>query len=750
MRAPPRTALAVAAAVAVVLASSAPEPARAAPSDAWTKLHAAVQKVRVGDDKGVAEQLRPLVTSGSKDFKAAASFVLARVLARAGDGKGARAALRGARSISGVHPASWMWAQVEVLMAEKKFGDALARLTKLRSKYPKWRWARADITYSRLYEQVSPPKMAAEVALKLYPKSKLHLPQDELMYRAASLYAKIGNKKRAANLWKTLLLKHPESRFAPTAARHVPLESLSNSERMSRTETLFARRDYERCRAEALVLWKKKYRRVELGYFLGKIGSERLRDDYKGAEKYFKVAAVAGSPYAKFAISSYAIALAKNGKTAESVAQFDRWLRLYGRSNPYKRVIEAHYDRGRALRTGGKPLQAAADLRKALQQPKRGKFDFGKYWWFVGYWTYLGGKYEQAIKIWKGMTGGSYYMVAGKARYWTAKAWDKLGKRKKAAKQLLSLIKADPLTYYTGLAEMQLTKWGMAKRLPKRPDLSKVPDPVLAPFDGLPHDGAVQTIRIAAHLGEYDTLRAVFKQKTAALRKQIGTTATTRLRDRLADEIEDFWTPRRRSYSAWRKARNKYPTKKSVHAWRAWYPRAYRTHVAWSAKKHGAPEWMVYAHMLQESHYKPWMISHAPAYGLLELLDRTARRLARDAGEDYQLWMLMIPQHNVRWGTQYLGALYKKFHQQLPFAIGSYNGGPMLLEYHLGISKGLDFDEMVDDLGPHECRNYTRMVITHFLRYLAIYETPERAAELRDQLLMANGWKNKYLPHPNY
>ena len=58
-------------------------------------------------------------------------------------------------------------------------------------------------------------------------------------------------------------------------------------------------------------------------------------------------------------------------------------------------------------------------------------------------------------------------------------------------------------------------------------------------------------------------------------------------------------------------------------------------------------------------------------------------------------------------------------------------------------------DEMIDDMGPHESRNYVRMVAGHFLRYLAIYETPRRAEELRAELLPAD-WKAAWLPYPDY
>ncbi len=740
----------VAAVLAALMCVAALGEAHAASAKGWNALRAVVRKVRVGDLAGVDATLRKLQKKGSADHRATASFVLARVLAARGQGAEARKALRRARAIAKVHPPSWAWAEVEVLQAEGKESKALAALERLRRKQPRFRWAKADITWSRLLEKAASPKRSVAGALKLYGKRKawLHLPQDELLARAARGQAAVGDKKGARKTWKKLLMKHPHSDLVAVAEKHVAIASLSDAERLDRAELLFARRAYERCRVESLYLWKKNYHREKVGYFLGKIGSERLRDDYVNAEIHFRPATAAGAPYAMFALSSYGIVLGKLKRTDEGVKAFDTWLKRYGRSVKPKRLVEAHYDRARVLRTGGRPLQAAADMKRFLLSHRKG-IDYGKYWWFVGFWTYLGGKYEEAIGYFKPLTPSRNALVGGKARYWTAKAWDKLGKRDKAVKVMLRLYRNQPLNFYSGMAEEHLRAWGHGKKIPRRPDLSKVPYRVPNAFAGLPDEPAIATVRIAAHLGEYDTLRAVLKANEGRIIKSVGAKRAARLRSDLSDELEDFYSDRSRAWSRHRKSLRRYPTRKTVHHWRGIYPRAYHTHVVWAAKRYRAPEWMVYAHMLQESRYKPWMISHAPAYGLLELLDRTARLLALEQKEEYQLWMLMRPSHNIRWGTQYLGALYKKFDKQLPFAIGSYNGGPMLFEYHLNISKGLDFDVMVDDLGPHESRNYTRMVIGHFLRYLAIYEKPDRAAELRKQLLLKS-WQPKWLKNPNY
>ncbi|MEY3015281.1 MAG: hypothetical protein RIT45_4016 [Pseudomonadota bacterium] len=716
----------------------------------WTELREAARAFRVGDLPRAKAGLGSLLPRlrGQSDALLAARFVAARVYAGLGDGNAAREALAQTTKLRALVPQAWAFAEIEVLTAEGKHAQAHEALGKLRDRWPKFRWAQADLTWSRLYERLGPPARSASAALELYEKSHLHLPQDELLARAARGYEAAGEAKRAQGAWRKLLLRHPESALVDEAVRRIPLESLSLAERLDRAELLFKRRDYERCRTESLFLWEKQHRRDIVGYLLGKIGSERLRDDYEGAARYFEAALDPGAPYAMFALASYGIVLGKLGRVKEAVEAFDRWLARYRKSAGIKRVNETMYDRCRAIHVGGDSLRAAREYQAFLESNRSG-FDWGKYWWFVAFWHYQGGKYEEAIDQMARLRGSSNPLVGGKARYWTGKAQDKLGKTAEAKATMLKLVADMPLNYYSGLAENWLVDHGFGKALPKRPDLSKVRWRVPDAFAGLPKTGAVQELRIIAHLGEFDTLREALADRQAALRRQLGAKRLDQLESDLSDALEDFARDRGRAYGRWRKDLRKWPTTRTVDHWRAIYPRAYATHVKWAADRFGAPEWMVYAHMLQESRYKPWMISGAPAYGLLELLDRTARRLAAEQKEDYQLWMLMVPGHNVRWGTQYLGALVAKFKGQIPFAIASYNGGPMLLEFHMQESKGKDFDVMIDDMGPHECRNYVRMVIGHFLRYIAIYETPKRAEALRAKLLPRT-WEASWNKHPDY
>lgn len=724
------------------------EPVALPVSATWTELHRVVQLWRVGKTGRIAEDLQRLQGAKDKDLAAAASHVLARLLARQGQASAAAKALARAKIVADAAPAAHRWAAIEVAQAQGKPKSALDKLRSFRVDFGSFRWAAADLLFSRLHEKVGPPEAAAQTALSLYEKSAEHLPRDELLARAARVLGAV-DRERSHKLWKKLLLNHPESEFVDEAADIVPLSSLNDAEQFDRMVTLFSRRAYERCRSVGVQLWVKGYRRNEVGYFLGKIGSERLRDDYPGAAMYLAEAATPEAPLYQNALPSYALVLGKIGKTDEAIARYDQWLQHFGHVKNDRR-IDLHYDRARTLHMAGRSLQAARDLGAALDQNEK-DIDVGKYRWFVGFWTLLGGKPAEAIELLKPLMPNTNPLVGAKARYWVAKAQDKLGHRNAAVETLTQLIDKYPLTYYSGLSENLLQDWGFSDRVPPREDFSKVPVQAADPFAGLKMNENLRSLRLACALGEPDVARSAWDSLQAGLRMELGADRLRKLRLDLADALEEFADARSDALRNHREVLQRLPTRDTVQAWRGIYPRAFATHVVAAAERWGAPEWMVYAHMLQESAYRPELISGAPAYGLLELLDRTAVRLAREAKEDYQLWMLMQPAHNVRWGTQYLAGLYKKFHRQLPFAIASYNGGPMLLQYHMRqqAKLGRSFDEMIDDLGPHESRNYVRMVIGHFLRYLAIYERPDRAKLYRDQLLPGT-WNDAYLPDPDY
>ncbi len=739
----------------------------------WESLRLATDRVRVFEAVGARPALVQLTASADPDVAAAAHHVLARLEAAAENPSAARAHLDAAlpRLRVVAEPAA-RFAEVEVLASERRYGDALETLSRLRATVPDFRAAQAGLLASRLAEAAALGDRGVALTLDVLSVSRVRLPADELLARAARLATRPDEARR---LRERLVTSWPESPLADEALALLSAGAgpssagvlgLTRAQRLARVRTLFTHRAYERCRDEALALWDAGFKREEVGFFLGKIGSERLRDDPHGALRYFGPATAVGAPHARDALDSMAIALAKTEQHNAALRTFDLWLARYGDeplpedakkrfqeeivrdAAPVTEVLEVVYDRARMLHGLGRSIEAARALDAFLKRQRSG-YDRGKYLWFAAYWRLRGGQPEVAAPLLERLSGSSNALVGGKAMYWLGRAAEDAGRHDEAVDRWTVLSEAHPLTYYAALGDrgvrrLRSTKADGAARGGARPSFDVPREPSV---DWPPSAGST---RLASLLGEPDTARWAFERARGALVAAHGRDRVRALELALAEIHERHAERRAEARRRHTKALSAAPTNATVSAWREVYPRAYSTHVVEAAKTQGVPEWMVYAHMLQESRFKPWMISGAPAFGLLELLDRTARRLADERGDEYQRWMLLEPRWNIRWAGQYLGALIRKFDGRLALAVASYNGGPKLIEVLLSrTSDGTPFDVFVEDMPTHESRNYLRKVIEHMMRYAAIWGGPG-ALEALEARLFPEDWEGAVYDHPSY
>ncbi len=93
-----------------------------------------------------------------------------------------------------------------------------------------------------------------------------------------------------------------------------------------------------------------------------------------------------------------------------------------------------------------------------------------------------------------------------------------------------------------------------------------------------------------------------------------------------------------------------------------------------AAARHKVPVPLILGVIQVESSFKPRARSSAGARGLMQLMPRTARSLARRLKwEDYEI---TDPAFNIEAGTVYLAYLLKIFDGDLRYALAGYNAGP--------------------------------------------------------------------------
>ena len=158
--------------------------------------------------------------------------------------------------------------------------------------------------------------------------------------------------------------------------------------------------------------------------------------------------------------------------------------------------------------------------------------------------------------------------------------------------------------------------------------------------------------------------------------------------------------------------------------WLAAYPLPFKSSVRqWSAQA-GVDPMLVAGLIRQESAFEPEARSVASALGLMQLLPKTGRLMARQAKIPYSHNDLLTPDYNVRLGTLYLADLRKQF-GSVESALAAYNAGEdRILQWTAG-QEYRELPEFVDSIPFTETREYVEIVTRNAGIYRKLYGTPQ-------------------------
>jgi soluble lytic murein transglycosylase len=158
--------------------------------------------------------------------------------------------------------------------------------------------------------------------------------------------------------------------------------------------------------------------------------------------------------------------------------------------------------------------------------------------------------------------------------------------------------------------------------------------------------------------------------------------------------------------------------------WLAAYPLPFRTSIRqWS--RHAGVDPMLTAGLIrQESAFAPDAHSVANALGLMQLLPKTARILAKKAKVKYSHALLFDPDYNVRLGTIYVAGLKNDF-GSVESALAAYNAGEDRVTQWTAGQSYRDLAEFVDSIPFTETREYVEIVTRNAVIYRKLYGAKE-------------------------
>jgi soluble lytic murein transglycosylase-like protein len=105
-----------------------------------------------------------------------------------------------------------------------------------------------------------------------------------------------------------------------------------------------------------------------------------------------------------------------------------------------------------------------------------------------------------------------------------------------------------------------------------------------------------------------------------------------------------------------------------------------------ASRAHDIPPDLVNGVIWVESQFQVRARSRAGANGLMQLMPRTGREVARELGRGYSPY---DPEFNIHAGTYYLAQLLRRFDWNLRLALAAYNSGPATVESWLQVSASM-------------------------------------------------------------
>jgi soluble lytic murein transglycosylase-like protein/TolA-binding protein len=133
---------------------------------------------------------------------------------------------------------------------------------------------------------------------------------------------------------------------------------------------------------------------------------------------------------------------------------------------------------------------------------------------------------------------------------------------------------------------------------------------------------------------------------------------------------------------------------------------------------------LILAVIREESRFAADAKSHVGARGLMQVMPRTGRAIAKQLGiSPFKTSDLNDPNINIGMGSYYLSQTLKRFYNRPELALAGYNGGPnRVSKWLLLAGDPTDVDLFIESIHLRETSYYVRRVMTSYYEYRRLYE----------------------------
>jgi peptidoglycan lytic transglycosylase len=340
--------------------------------------------------------------------------------------------------------------------------------------------------------------------------------------------------------------------------------------------------------------------------------------------------------------------------------------------------------------------------------------------WKYGWWAYTTGNYAETVRVFESAAAAfprSDYRPPW--LYWSARAREKLGQRDLADARM-RLINTDyQNSYYGRLA---------ARRLPAAQAVNDVPSTRVGPVpastqsvdpppvaDPPPNAPLIRQLLAA---GLYDDGLSELRYAQKAWGTSPAIEATIAWVHHEKGDLRRAITLMRRAYPQFLAAGGEGLPAEIL---QVIFPLTYWDSIKRNATLYGLDPYVVAALIAQESTFDANARSGANAWGLMQIVPTTGKRLARELRiPRFKTSMLTNGDTNIRLGTLYFKRLIGQFGGTY-YALASYNAGENRVVRWKAERPGMDEDEFIDDIPFPETQNYVKRILGTAEDYRHLY-----------------------------
>ncbi len=575
-----------------------------------------------------------------------------------------------------------------------------------------------------------------------------NVPEERLFYAIGQAFLALGKKEDAVNAFQRLLQFYPAHSDVKAARKALRNILASQPElRPAWTEgTLFAYAEklLESGLYSSAITQHKKFQAVypvglkfgasELSLAEAYLRSRKLKEGQRLLEQIAERYAQSHPEIAAEALYT----LGRRSWNADRNLEAKRFMqRIITEFRTSLWGDDAYYILGRIYQSQHS-YQAAAQCYRSLstQYPES---SFTEEALFRAGWSlYLAPNYPKASQLFlQAATAFPSGKYAANGRFWLGKSLEAEGETESALKAYRSVLDSSPGTYYAVLAQNSLRVLAGAVPVSQRisgkiPTLPNLLADLQQKVSDRSYRHVVTRVRKAVALhrlelshyarGEITWIGGVLESQALPSGDAEGQAWRLYFLARLYEQIDEHLSAIRLGYriSAMMKAET---LKAFPYAFEyIQYPLLHEDLIREYAAEHSLDPFLVAGLIRQESAYNAKVTSPAGARGLMQIMPKTGKQVARALGlKNYSATRLFEPELNITLGTAYLASLFEDFDGNLFRAIAAYNAGPKATKkWWTKERAGLE-EEIVENISYNETRSYVKYVLRNYERYRQLY-----------------------------